>query len=385
MAKIYTSGAWVSIPYHKYGTDTDVITSLPTNIIGDGTNATAVIKGNMVQTGTPTPTVPIYPSECGEMSVNLTNVNSFTNSEVTDTGREYFRAQLRLSDSTNTSISIYSNGHYKLSIENVGNTTVTFRHSGETTNILIFSYTATFSTPQTLTVSFDVEGYDPENLNGLVLSKIMLNIGSDELPYAPYDQYIIPILSGGVTTNYALGSVQSTRGIKKLVLDGTEDWSRNTTAISGISLFVLSITDALANVAPVCSHYLGSDTNIWREIPTNGITVSIISNNVQRMVVNMGNVYTETEDFKTYLAQQYANGTPVTVWYVLASETTTTLNEPIRKIGDYADSVSVTGIPTTGTPEQFDVGTVLKPSEVQLTYHGWHSKTDKEYINGSWS
>lgn len=373
------SGDWVSIPYRKYGTDTDVITSLPTNIIGDGTNATVVVNGQSSQASPPSPSSPVPVSGVGEISVNLTNVNSFTNSETTDTGRDYFRAQLRLSDSTNVAQDVMSNGHYKLSIENVGNTTVTFRHSGQTTNILIFTYTATFSTPQTVTVSFDVEGYDPENLNGLVLRNIMLNVGADELPYAPYGQYVIPVTKNGVTTNYALGTVQSTRRIKKVVLTGQENWAINGEGTDK-AYFSYSTGDNIQiSTTQICSHY---SYNTVTESNTNtGIYVTSLG------VIRIREDNAETSSlttFTAFLAQQYATGTPVTVWYVLATEETGIVNEPLMKIGDYADSISAS-IPTTDGANILDISTTLQPSSVDVTYHGWHSKADKEYTNGSWS
>ena len=77
-------------------------------------------------------------------------------------------------------------------------------------------------------------------------------------------------------------------------------------------------------------------------------------------------------DFKSYLAQQYTNGTPVTVWYVLATETTGIVNEPLRKIGDYADTVSYeqsqVSIPTLHGNTVIDVETTLKPSQMYIKY-----------------
>ena len=72
--KKYSSGQWSEVGYKKYGTETDTITSLPKTIIGDGQPiSTYTIKGNMQQSGTPTPTNPIYPSECGDRTTNLCN------------------------------------------------------------------------------------------------------------------------------------------------------------------------------------------------------------------------------------------------------------------------------------------------------------------------
>lgn len=61
------SGAWQNTSYDIRATATDTITTLPTTIYGDGTNATISIKGNTVQSGTQTPDSPIMPEGCGEL------------------------------------------------------------------------------------------------------------------------------------------------------------------------------------------------------------------------------------------------------------------------------------------------------------------------------
>ena len=73
---------------------------------------------------------------------------------------------------------------------------------------------------------------------------------------------------------------------------------------------------------------------------------------------------------REYLAAQYAAGTPVTVYYVLATPTTETVTAPT--------------IPTTGGTATIDVDTTVKPSEISLTYHGWHSHEPLKRENGQW-
>ena len=65
--KKYSSGSFIDAALRVYGSEADTITSFPASIIADGENASAIIYGNMTQTGTPTPASPIYPSECGEL------------------------------------------------------------------------------------------------------------------------------------------------------------------------------------------------------------------------------------------------------------------------------------------------------------------------------
>jgi hypothetical protein len=91
------------------------------------------------------------------------------------------------------------------------------------------------------------------------------------------------------------------------------------------------------------------------------------------------------EDFKAWIAQQYTNGTPVTVWYVLATATTGTVNEPLMKIGNYADTVSSITVPMITGRDTFDVDTTLKPSEASLNYTGWHDATVQEWDGSQWN
>lgn len=257
--KKYTNSSWVSASYRKYGTETDTITTLPATIIGDGTPISSyTIKGNMEQSGTPTPSSPIYPSECGDLVT-----------------------------------------------------------SGEHTG-----------------------------------------------------QYKLPLTLGSTTTDIYLGEVQSERTIKKLVLDGTEAWS-----IEAQDNFYLSnvITDAELAKTVVCSHQ-ASISNVYVARAENAWISGAGRFNFTTTAVSH-----TTADFKAFLAQQYANGTPVTVWYVLAEPETAVVNEPLRKIGDYVDSVSGTGLATSGAAQEFNINTTLKPSEVDMTYHGWHEHDDTKF------
>lgn len=79
-------------------------------------------------------------------------------------------------------------------------------------------------------------------------------------------------------------------------------------------------------------------------------------------------------DFKSYLADQYAAGTPVTVWYVLAEPETAVVNEPLMKIGNYADTISFAQaevvIPTVNGANVLDMTSSVKPSEVYIKGKG---------------
>ena len=363
----------------KLGTSTDTITTLPADLYADGNNATVGLVGNLTQSGTPTPTTPIQPQECGERTGNLFDKNA------TDTNNGYMNEMYLKSDNSTYSSSSWAVSEYILISENTVyslyvNTTSTTPsmcfYDSNKTFISGVNYsgnlTNTVTTPQNavyVRISFRIGDR----------SNVMLNQGQprDIEPYG----YKISILSGGTTTPVYLGEVQTTRKIKKLVLTGEEtDWAK-----SGSIFYNTSITDYLAarSVICVCSNYAGSsNVDSASLVPDKGVCFNY-DTNYKRIYIKDTD-YTSLDDFKQYLADQYTAGTPVTVWYVLAEPTTGIVNEPLRKIGDYADTVNSVTIPTIAGADSFDVLTTLKPSEVSLAYTGWHDASVKEWDGSEW-
>ena len=194
----------------------------------------------------------------------------------------------------------------------------------------------------------------------------MLNAGSTSLPYEPYG-YKLPITINGTEHPIYLGQVETTRRIKKLVLTGEEaDWMMassfagcfyKSTALSSVQMEVLCTHLPYIAVSDFAQGTITISTsnriNIWFQQFTSGSTVT---------------------EFKQYLASQFKNGTPVTVWYVLAEEETAVVNEPLMKIGDYADTVSYAQagvtIPTVSGANVLDITSPVKPSEVYIKSKG---------------
>ena len=384
MIKKYTNGSWTEVNYRKYGTEADTITTLPKTIIADGTSATATIKGNLSQSGTPTPSSPIYPSETGNKTANLCNADT------------YYGTYKQQDGTYQTSRSNLYNVQIKpFTADDIGKT---FTFSGDLSPVtgnarLCANVNGTIvgdTNAEHSVVTFTVAtvddtiffNYGSGSTTVQTISNIMLNEGQP-MNYEPYG-YKIPILSGDVTTPVYLGQVQSTRQIKKYEFTGQESFGTsgsgyNITMSDAIGVATSAITDA------ICSHYQARSYDKVYSGAEFGFAQRLGSSESNRGFSFSKGDYESSTDFKTYLQQQYAAGTPVTVWYVLATPTTGIVNEPIRKIGTYSDSISnVTQIPTTAGSQTFDVDTTLKPSEVDLTYHGWHEHEPKKY-EGGWS
>lgn len=122
-----------------------------------------------------------------------------------------------------------------------------------------------------------------------------------------------------------------------------------------------------------CSHFVVSET--YESYPDSGVFVINYTSATQTMLFGVTDMPIASEsDFKAYLATQYANGNPVTVWYVLAEPEAAVVNEPLMKIGGYADTVSMAQagvtIPTVQGTNVLDMVSPVKPSGVYVKGKG---------------
>ena len=115
------------------------------------------------------------------------------------------------------------------------------------------------------------------------------------------------VISGVVTRNV---------GVK--VLDGTEDWE--TTAQSTVYRWLSPVSFSLPNLC-ICTHYVGENTPVSiANMPDMSIKAG--SATVSYLYVKDSSFSNNLAGFKQYLADQYANGTPVIVIYPLDTPTT---------------------------------------------------------------
>ena len=303
------------------------------------------MKGNGQQSGTPTPDNPVMPTFCGVRTGNLwsedyTGISQTIkyvpiyvgNGDVTisttcgrsGTGTGAAAVLFLLAGSVSTGASTDGNGVWNGNDRTVsavdGYVTVAFR---------------TYTTA------------NPDN------AETMLNLGTTALPYEPYG-YKIPITCAGQTVPVYLGQVQTVRRIKKLVFDGSEPW------VLSVSIVYISNTDTKRLSPLICTHFQNvQNSGMW-----NG------NNRIFQVdISNLG--MTGRDAWIAYLQQQYAAGTPVTVWYVLAEPETAIVNEPLRKISTYTDELSsedaAVTIPTVKGSNELTVDTELQPSNMTIT------------------
>ena len=364
-----TSGAWQNTSYGIRATATDTITTLPTTIYGDGTPLLDyLISGNTTQSGTPTPDNPIMPQGTGERTGNLwdeeyPNISGTTRYIPLYVGEGSFTLSTTTPYDSSVANLFLLSGNVPSGASTSGNGAwlkhnVTVQSDGGYITIAYRHYAGTTSPAD---------------------CKTMLNTGSTALPYEPYG-FEISISSANITTSVYLGEVQTTRRITKIKLNSLQ-WENYT---GGNTLFFRSTTEiprisGSGDGTMYCTIYKSYTSRVNLETLNYGIApVNAVANN--RLCVR-DTRYTTVSD---WLA---ANG-DAELWFINATETTGIVNEPLMRIGDYADTVSkeqagVT-IPTSNGSTTVDVETTVKPSEVSINYHGWHMGTVHERVSGQW-
>jgi hypothetical protein len=331
----------------------------PLRYIGNGNPLTDyLISGNTVQDGTPSPDAPVDAMGCGVRTGNIINPTDMMDGYFINPSGVIEGSSRRTTTPIIAVNGTYMTLTYSTNLDRVfalyalfSNGTMTRRltgiASGEVINI---------SQADSICVSF-YSGNSQVYVQSAEL-QIQLAYGSAALPYEPYG-YKLPLTVNGTEHPVYLGQVETTRRVKKRVLDGTEDWRISGSGDS--ARFYINIADAFASSSLYCTHF------------TNGVQTT--SGNCEitgskNLVFNNSGIATTTSNWKTWLSTQYAAGTPVTVWYVLAEPETAIVNEPLMKIGDYADTISFAQagvtIPTVNGENVLDVPTEVPPSEVWI-------------------
>lgn len=412
----YESYGWVH-SLRKLDTDIDIITTLPAVIHPTGTTATVGLKGQTVQSSTPSPTSPVMPNGTGERTGNLWNNLGFSAGAINTSGIHM------LSNNYGTSLSTVSGGSVDITQVASGSTTayqngyffieIDISQFSLDDNIVIsFDYEITNKAGSTsTTVSYVGQGATGTNVianwsesgraiikatitsamtkpyveirlcgNSIKVRNVQINLGSTALPYEPYG-YKLTLSSANTTTPIYLGEVQTTRRVKKLVLTGEENImlnGKNDTREMLQAYFTLPSSGTTEATNIKCSHL---DTLSSGASTFNAEGIAMRANGTDMIFgFAFANIDVTVADstavaltkLLAYLTAQYAAGTPVTVWYVLATPETAIVNEPLMKIGDYADEVSNVSIPVTAGGDTLSVDTTVQPSEVTAMYRGWH-------------
>lgn len=353
----------------------------PLTFQSDGTPLTAwSITGNMTQTGTPTPTVPIQPEETGDRTANLwANFKDHSNYGVTITKHD---DGLYFSGTSTQDGNFVVSGGLKAGVYTISANANRVPVDANTSCIQIYKANAiskyvtnanavsgytTFEISEDMNdVQFRIRVENGVNYDGFIL-RPMLNSGGTALPFEHFG-YKIDISCGGQTyTSYlqepirkigdyadiasAVGTVgTATRRIKKAVFNGTENWQYSRSG-SNTRVFLQLESNCLSLSPAICTHFVYNADNIGYPRKS-----EFVINSVRSIIIGInGDNFADAAAFKQWLSDNYSAGTPVCIWYVLAEPQTETFTAP-------------TITPTNGA-NVLTVGTTLPPSEVSITGH----------------
>ena len=238
-----------------------------------------------------------------------------------------------------------------------------------------------FVMPDTIeTPSFEIRlGGNSINVSNIRIVKGELQ---QTVPYEPYG-FIIPITYDDTTYNVSVSaplrlldtdyrkadtiSIDNTctRKINKIVFNGTEGWYQ----FNGV-WYISNVTDYLkeAKVTAFCSHYpvqanVGGTGDVESGKMCFGTNASLM-----RLFIKDTTI-TTLSDWIVFLARQYSNGTPVTVWYMLAEDVVESISLPSFDAGHGENEISVDTelapslLRITGYIEKYIDGYVLKDSD----------------------
>ena len=320
--------------------------------------------GNAQQTGTPSPNNIIMPEMCGVRTGNLFNYADRTdiingmyiskNGEIVENASYYISYPINIetgvaytwrfnSEDTEVVYSAPTVGYYDNNDTLIG---VAQHPNG----IKSFSFTVPTDCKY---IRCSV------NQRSGLQSEAMLNSGSTALPYEPYG-YKIPITCAGQTVPVYLGQVNTVRRIYKMRLlnpastTQTANGYRLQFSISGHQALPYSSSSGFCNIAQWNGDYS---------------RVGFVVSNAYAFITQNIPEWATVEGAKAWLEEN-----EVYVWYVLATPQTGIVNEPLAKIGDYADELHSTDagvtIPTARGNNTLTVDTDLPPSSMTIVYKG---------------
>jgi hypothetical protein len=162
-----------------------------------------------------------------------------------------------------------------------------------------------------------------------------------------------------------------TRRIKRLVLTGTDADGEMSVTAQGI-VYTTPIP-TLKNVGSAfCTHFKYINQSQSSNMPDNSFTTRGGAGRSLWFKTD----FTTVADFQSYLATQYASGTPVTVWYVLVDSETSTIPVPSGLTGTIEGYLIQDGTPTPETPIYPTANGVKQPDGTYTIQSAYLRPTD---------
>ena len=141
-----------------------------------------------------------------------------------------------------------------------------------------------------------------------------------------------------------------TRKIKKLVLTGQENWYNRSGDPPNVFFFELAGVQCVNNYG-LCTHYSNQESGGFNTFEDKHLLVRLAIDGSKTYIALRDSTYFATmSDFKSYIAQFYANGNPITVWYAIAEPEVSTITIPSGLTGTIEGYLIQDGTPTPQTP-----------------------------------
>lgn len=404
-AKKYNATSQTWQPTGKLWTTKSEDLTLPATINSNGTAITAyTIKGNTAQDGTPTPSSPVE-VECFGDYISQSAIDNILNNCSVSISEPYptvnksgvGRVTVVGARAVEDGYTIEETGFIyvkdtsvetALTLENVGKDGIAKNLAGTTSGskklditdpdgkgARVVAYAIVTDGTYKITIYTEeakatYQELKDEQEQGTTVSHLypapdnVTHIGEYQIPITSNDtkQFIYLTEPLRKIVDYA-DTIDSegvvTRRIGKLVLDGTENWVQ--TSSDGVTIYYFTgVSNHLSDVEGYCTHMTYGNVRNANEYMINKYR-NLFTNNCG---------YSTLEDFKTFLTTQYTNGTPVTIWYVLATPETS--------------SQAGVSIPTVAGDNTISVDTTVQPSEFTATWTGWHELVGKVFDGTDW-
>ena len=346
LASEYAKGTPVTVYYPLAEPTTETIT-IPSGLTG-------TVIGNTTQDGTPTPETPI--------EVVGVDKCDYYEIPVVSRGKNLFDENyMGISGSIKYKSIFVGDGSFTLSSTTplqAGSNACLFLLSGEqasgassVTNGVSFQRSRTVASENGyVTVAYrNASGeINPQNYT------TQLELGSTATEYEPYHEptttpiYLPEPLykDDYITKDNSGGKVHKAWGVK--VFDGTENWSKGVSVPEGAYQFFTAKLPFPATVRASDTKNTHFD-NGWG---VNGIGIDQYYNMYPSISLLPDNA--TVDDFKSFLASEYAKGTPVTLYYPLAEPT--------------EESIELPDIPTFNGTTIIETDTEIPSSNIEVSY-----------------
>lgn len=381
-SQIDTYGGYIWARFLRYNTRTDFSYKVTQIMLNAGSTALPyqpyapwVMKGNTETSGISSPSSPITIDGVGNKTINLFNKND------SDILIGYEISSSGIVENSDWFVSGYIPVEYGVTY---------YKNNNSGGRLLLYDSSKTelgselFYSNNSYTVNNNnVKYIRINNYIGTINAYMLNNISASE-PYEPYGMYKVSITSNGtaLTPVYLSQQLINLETVEiadtlassgtaiyntyKLVLTGDEAWyddalpKGDTYSYRMIAPYIYDVGNVVGYDA-ICTHFAVGAYYAASVVGLQHSSRNLYFRNTQTTLAN----------WKQWLADQYAAGTPVTVYYRVATSTTETVTAP--------------SIPTTGNTATIDVDTTVKPSEMDLTYHGWHEHEPKKFVKDNLS